>query len=386
MTLARAGMADAELLEALVRIPSVTGDEAAAVRFLQQQARADGLRVHEDSAGNFIAEAGHGPRLLLFVGHVDTVPGHIPVRIEDGSLWGRGAVDAKSPLVAAYCAARRHKDSKELTLRIVGAVDEEGDSRGARALDPSNPGGVGAKALDPEWILIGEPSGVHGLTLGYKGILRGAFRVERFRAHGAHPGPTAVEEAVAFWEDVRFTYGLEDRFESMQGHLTSLTTQSDGLVDKVEGRFHLRLPPGHHPDAVEKELHRLAERHGTVVEAHERMSPALASKRTPLVAAFLDAIRSHGGEPRLLRKTGTADFNHLAQWFPGIPIAAYGPGDASLDHTPEERLVLSEFAQAVDILDGVLQRLAVAPKHQPMAAAEARFPPQAPPSTPTTKA
>lgn len=360
-----AGLADAALLEAIVRIPSVTGDEANAVHFLQRQARADGFRVHEDKVGNFIAETGRGQRLLLFVGHIDTVPGHIPVRVEDGALWGRGSVDAKSPLVAAYCAARRHAPSQDLTIRVVGAIDEEGDSRGARALD---------RKVKPEWILVGEPSGVHGLTLGYKGIFRGAFHVERFRAHGAHPGPTAVEEALAFWEDVRFTYGLEDRFESMQGHLTSLTTKSDGLVDKVEGRFHLRLPPGHHPDAVEKELHRLAERHGTQVERHESMSPALASKRTPLVAAFLDSIRAHGGEPRLLRKTGTADLNHLADWYPGIPIAAYGPGDASLDHTPEERVELSEFAQAVDILDGVFKRLATAPTYHPPVSTAQAFP------------
>ncbi|HJQ94012.1 MAG TPA: M20/M25/M40 family metallo-hydrolase, partial [Candidatus Thermoplasmatota archaeon] len=157
------GRREAELLEAIVRIPSVTGSEAEAVRFLQQRARADGLRVLEDAAGNFIAEAGNGPRLLLFVGHVDTVPGHIEVRREGDALWGRGAVDAKGPLAAAYCAALRHKDSKDLTLRIVGAVDEEGDSRGARALD---------RGLRPEWIVVGEPSGVHGITLGYKGILR----------------------------------------------------------------------------------------------------------------------------------------------------------------------------------------------------------------------
>jgi LysW-gamma-L-lysine carboxypeptidase len=343
---------DAGLLEALVRIPSVTGSEAEAVRFLQGQARADGLRVHSDAAGNFIADAGRGPRLLLFVGHIDTVPGDIPVRVEDGTLWGRGSVDAKAPLAAAYCAARRHKDSRELTIRVVGAIDEEGDSRGAKALDPD---------LRPEWILVGEPSGVHGLTLGYKGILRGAFSLTLYRAHGAHPGKTAVEDAIAFWHDVSFTYGLEDRFETMQGHLTSLATTSDGLVDKVEGRFHLRLPPGHHPDTVEAEVRRIAERHGVAVERQESMPPALASKRTPLVAAFLGAIRAHGGTPRLLRKTGTADLNLLAERHPGVPIAAYGPGDASLDHTSEERISLDEFAQGVDILDGVLTRLAATP-------------------------
>ncbi|MFA5944768.1 MAG: [LysW]-lysine hydrolase [Candidatus Thermoplasmatota archaeon] len=361
-------MEAATLLEALVGIPSVTGNEPEAVRFLQAQARADGLRVLQDAAGNFIAEAGSGPRLLLFVGHIDTVPGHIPVRVEAGSLWGRGSVDAKGPLVAAYCAALRHKESKTITIRIVGAVDEEGDSRGAKALDP---------ALRPEWILIGEPSGVHGLTLGYKGILRGAFRLERFRSHGAHPGRTAVEDAIAFWHDVAFTYGLEDRFETMQGHLTSLTTQSDGLVDKVEGRFHLRLPPGHEPDAVERELNRLAERHGVVVEGHERMPPALASKRTPLVAAFLDAIRGNGGEPRLLRKTGTADFNLLAKRHPGVPIAAYGPGDAGLDHTPEERIELADLTNAVAILDGVFTRLAATPVYVMPQAVEQAFPPKA---------
>ena len=53
-------------------------------------------------------------------------------------------------------------------------------------------------------------------------------------------------------------------------------------------------------------------------------------------------IREQGAEPRLLRKTGTADFNLLAERHPGVPMVAYGPGDAALDHTPDHRIMLVE--------------------------------------------
>lgn len=342
---------DLDILHGLVAIPSATGNESAAVTWLQQQARADGLRVVEDAAGNFIAEAGTGPRTLLFVGHVDTVPGHIPVRVEGGQLWGRGSVDAKGPLAAAYCLARRLKGSKDITCRVVGAVDEEGDSRGCRGLDSGR----------PEWIIVGEPSGVHGVTLAYKGILRGTFRVERARGHGAHPGATAVEQALVFWEAVRIGLGLEDRFETLQGHLLALATTDNGLTDRADGRFQFRLPPGTDPDRLEKQLQEYALGHDVAIACTERMRPAESSKRTPLAAAFLQAIREQGGEPRFLRKTGTADFNLLAERHPGVPLVAYGPGDAALDHTPDERIVLAEFTQAVDILEGVARRLASLP-------------------------
>ena len=341
--------ADADLLQALVAIPSETGSEAAAVRFMQERARADGLRVTEDAVGNFIADVGHGPRTLHFVGHIDTVPGHIPVRVEEGTLWGRGAVDAKGPLAAAYCAARRFVGSSAITIRVVGAVDEEGNSRGAKAL---------ATEPAPDWIVVGEPSGVHGLTIGYKGIVRGTIRLERPRHHGAHPGPTAVEAMVDLWGAAKGTFGFDDTFDAVQGHLTTMDTASDGLVDRVSARFNIRLPPGVGTDDAERRLADLAASHDATVHVDERVEPALAPKRTDLMAAFLTAIRQAGGTPRLLRKTGTCDLNLLARRHPGVPILAYGPGDARLDHTPEERLDLAEFGEAVEILSQVFGALA----------------------------
>ncbi|HUR63822.1 MAG TPA: [LysW]-lysine hydrolase [Candidatus Thermoplasmatota archaeon] len=337
-----------ELLEALVRIPSPTGEEAEAVAFLQEQARADGFRVVADAAGNFIAEAGRGAKLLLFVGHIDTVPGAIPVRREGDVLWGRGSVDAKGPLVAAYCAARRHLDAGA-RIRIVGAVGEEGDSRGAKTLDRSE---------RPDWIVVGEPSGADGLTLGYKGILRGTLSLRAPVRHGGHPGAGAIEAFLDAWQEVRRELALADGFTTLQGRLDRIASRHDGLADEVEATLQVRLPPGAMPETVAARVEAIARRHGAALQVTEALAPHVAERKTPLVAAFLASLRAGGLEPRLKHKTGTADFNHLAQWFPGVPMVAYGPGDASLDHTPEERASLAELAQAVDVLDRVFARFA----------------------------
>jgi LysW-gamma-L-lysine carboxypeptidase len=39
------------------------------------------------------------------------------------------------------------------------------------------------------------------------------------------------------------------------------------------------------------------------------------------------------------------------------PTASYGPGDSSLDHTPDERLSLAEFDRAVAVLTDLPDRL-----------------------------
>jgi len=56
-------------------------------------------------------------------------------------------------------------------------------------------------------------------------------------------------------------------------------------------------------------------------------------------------------------KTGTSDMNVVAPHWP-VPMLAYGPGDSNLDHTPEERLPLAEYLQAVEVLASVLASLA----------------------------
>ena len=79
-------------------------------------------------------------------------------------------------------------------------------------------------------------------------------------------------------------------------------------------------------------------------------------KSNALVKAFLHSIRQHGGDPKFKVKTGTADMNVVAPHWP-CPMLAYGPGDSSLDHTPEEHIEIEEYARAIDVLESVLRLL-----------------------------
>ncbi|HKP30641.1 MAG TPA: M20/M25/M40 family metallo-hydrolase, partial [Gemmatimonadales bacterium] len=82
-----------------------------------------------------------------------------------------------------------------------------------------------------------------------------------------------------------------------------------------------------------------------------------ASKETPLVAAFLRAIRAEGGQPRFVTKTGTADLNVVGPVWPTVPMAVYGPGDSALDHTPDEHVEIAEYERAIRVLVGMLEGL-----------------------------
>lgn len=337
-----------KLLHDLVAIPSPTGEELRAVQFLVDTATKLGFRAKTDKVGNFIAEAGKGTKELLFVGHIDTVPGLIPVRVEEDVLWGRGSVDAKAPLVAFLMAAHKRLDDPNLRIRIIGAVDEEGDSRGAKNLDPNRV---------PDWVIVGEPSGSDGVTLGYKGIIRGTLSVERSHHHGAHAIPSAGDELLQLWSEIGRSLDFQERFEWIQGRLLALGSQNDGLRDQATARFALRLPPGFTVAATKRRLESLGTKRKATFTFAETMEPALVDKRGPLVAAYLTAIRADGAKPRLKQKTGTADFNLFHQWWPKVPIVAYGPGDAQYDHTPEERIARAEFERGVRVNQRVLERL-----------------------------
>ena len=345
---------DVDLLRRLVEIESLSGQEAAAVAELCRAMAARGFRVERDGAGNAVGTVGDGPRRIVLLGHIDTVPGRIPVRIEDGVLHGRGAVDAKGPLatfVAAASAAAR-RGLPNATVTVVGAVGEETiGSAGATAV---------ARWPAPDLCVIGEPSGWDALCLGYRGTLSLLYRLRRGGRHTAGPGESVAEEAVGFWnavvaEAAAINARIEGgTFASVTPTLRAMGSTSDGLDDEATLSIGLRLPPGLDVSSLRARLRDLAGDAELVVEGCQE--GYRSDKRSPLVAPFLRAIRAAGGTPRFTLKLGTSDMTVVGPVW-RCPIVAYGPGDAALDHTPEERILLADYARAIRVLSDVLVAL-----------------------------
>lgn len=334
-----------DLLERLLRCSSPSGHEQGAVDLLVEQLHALGFEAQVDQAGNAVGRLGHsGPRVCL-LGHIDTVPGVVPVRRERGRLYGRGAVDAKGPLVAFVAATARAAQAGTLGCQVefVACVDEEGQSRGARHR---------ASLPAPDACVIGEPSGWSGITLGYKGVLDVELRRSLPVAHSAGPCPgvaaLACRTFVALEQAAQdFDEGADTLYDRLLPHLLGLQLDSDNLNASARLRVRLRLPPQLPPAAAAQWVARHAA--DWQVSVGQGL-PAWDGPRTsPLARQLARAISARGGRPHFQRKTGTADLNLVAPAW-GCPSLAYGPGDASLDHTPDEHIELDEFCSGVAVL------------------------------------
>jgi predicted acetylornithine/succinylornithine family transaminase/N-acetyl-ornithine/N-acetyl-lysine deacetylase len=353
--------AEVVLLYNMLTIPSLSRQEGALARYLVEQAQQMGLHAHIDEVGNFVAStsgAGITQQPIVLLGHMDTVPGNIPVRLEDGRLYGRGAVDAKGPLAAFTCAAARlaRLGSVERPIVVVGAVEEEAaTSRGARAV---------VDRYRPSACIIGEPSGSQAVTIGYKGRLLVECQVTRSSSHSAGPLQTSSEVATAFWERIR-NHATEwnvqrangSAFASLQPSLRTTNSEQDGLEERTRLIIGYRLPPFFDIASLRSQLQRWADEDGVQISLYGEEVAFQTTRTIPLARAFIAAIRASGGQPTFKQKTGTSDMNVVGPHW-GQNIVAYGPGDSRLDHTPQEHIQIAEYTQAIDILELVLRDLA----------------------------
>ena len=312
-------------------------------------------QVHIDNVGNIIAVKGNGEPKILLCGHMDTVPGQIPVRIEDGFLYGRGASDAKAPLISMLLAAAEFPKQTG-TIIFAGVVDEEGNATGIKQL-------VKGK-LSVDYAIFGEPSGIENITIAYKGRL--AIRLTCDVGNSAHASApwlakNSIEEIYDFWNaiksEIEILHVKETRANSISCSITEITGGSNHNVTPQTSRItiDIRIPTNTTCEKVLKlvdgVINKVAINKGikAVYRIEDNTEPFEADLNSPLVRALSLSIQDiKKKRPILLRKTGTGDMNILGNAL-NVPVVTYGPGDPHASHTANERVQIEEYVSSIDV-------------------------------------
>lgn len=125
---------DSQRSEAMPGMPFGAGVEQALQKALEISKR-EGLTVGNVDGYMAYGQWGEGPRHIGIMGHLDVVEigegWHDPAfsaAIHDGRIWGRGALDNKGPLMAAFYGMLALKDlglAPRIPVRVIFGTNEE---------------------------------------------------------------------------------------------------------------------------------------------------------------------------------------------------------------------------------------------------------------------
>ena len=385
------------LLQELVSVPSVTGDEGAVQDVIEQAFAQRGLTVDrwEATPEEIAPYLGHvgaqeryagrpnlvglrpgsgGGRSILLNAHIDTVENgdvalwhHDPLggEVVGDRLYGRGSCDMKGGLTS-YLGALDALDAVGIHLR--------GDVKVNTTVGEED-GGLGAlstvlRGHRADAVLITEPTRL-ALVPAQGGSLVFRLTIQGRAAHGAmrDEGVSAVEKFIPIFQDLL-------AFEAERNQ-TLTHPLYDGMANKVpisvgivrsgvwpstvpetliaEGRA--GLIPGEKVDvfqrAVAERVAAAASRDPWLREHPplvEWFSGQFAPAETPVDAPISQAIlRAHrcvtGAAPRVEGVAYGADMR-LFSLFGQMPCVMYGAGDVAVAHQVDEQISISELLTA----------------------------------------
>jgi succinyl-diaminopimelate desuccinylase len=325
---------------ALIDVPSPSRGEAELADLVETELRAlPWLSVHR-IGDNVVArsEQGHAQRVLL-VGHLDTVPanGNDRAKIDGDTLWGLGSADMKGGLAVLLELARTMPATAiDVTYVFYACEEIEAAANGLRHLYEVRP-----DLLEGDLALIGEPTNGQ-LEAGCQGTMRMRLTMTGQRAHTARPwmGRNAIHRlgrVLAILDDYepRQPDLLGCRYrEALQAVFVEGGVAGNVVPDSAVVTINHRFAPDRSPAEAEAHVREVlapvldAGDELEVVDVAAGAPPALDN---PLLAAFVG--RADLG---VVAKLGWTDVARFAEH--GVPAANFGPGDATLAHTADERL------------------------------------------------
>lgn len=370
------------LAQALIRCPSVTPAEGGALRLLAQVLGDAGFEAHHltfSSPGaadiqNLYARFGVGHPYLLFAGHTDVVPPgdgsqwrHDPFGgvVENGLLFGRGAVDMKGGLACMTAAALgfladRPDFSGSIGFLVTG--DEEGPAVNGtvRALQWAH-----ARGERFDHCILGEPTNPRQLgdavKIGRRGSLTGRLVVHGKQGHVAYPhlAQNPVRDMVRLLDALLaepFDGGTE-HFDASNLEVTTIDVGNPAtnvIPSEARAVFNVRFNDLWTPETLEAELRRRLDAAGAEGRFRLTLDPtnAVAFLTAPdaFVAMLADAVEAETGRrPALSTAGGTSDARFIKDYCPVVEFGLVG----QTMHQVDEHVAIADL----DRLTAIYRRM-----------------------------
>ena len=374
-----------EILQALLRCPSVTPCDEGALSTLENLLTNSGFTCHRlvfkqegtPDIDNLFARIGNTGPHLCFAGHTDVVPvgdakdwKHPPfsAEIHNGLIYGRGATDMKGSVAAFAAAAMDYvnehgTDKGSISFLITG--DEEG---------PAINGTV--KVLEwmkkfghvPDHCLVGEPSCVDQLgdtiKIGRRGSLSFTVIVEGKQGHVAYPEKTdnPVHKLSRFVDCIS-SAKLDNGNNAFGPSTLAVTTFDVGntatnvVPNRATAKFNIRYSTEHnyaslrawvdgHIVDVKKEMG------GNWIVSSSEGIEAFITEPGAFVGMVQDAIEQETGLlPKLSTTGGTSDARFIKDY---CPVLEFGPTNATI-HQVDERIDVEELKATTRIYRRIIE-------------------------------
>ncbi len=342
-----------EILCALIAIPSVTGNELAIAKAIQQSLAQYGLTPSSTHNNNLIYTITTNNKThLACVAHLDTVPPDAPEQltpsITDNRIYGRGAVDMKASIAVMLkilWEIATEKTQLQYTTSFIFYTAEEGPlPNGLTELIAENI----LPKIDLAYVL--EPT-QQTFQVGCLGMLTVSLNIKGKSAHSAQPwlGENAITKAqpiisaVASFDPAEVSRdGISFR-ESMTVVGIRTSNAHNVVPDNCELTISYRFGPQY---SVEQAITRLKEVVQTENITIHDASPSCMLEADSKANELLDPTI-----PRGFFK-GWTDIAQLQQ--AGIPAVNFGPGDISVAHTAYEYVGIEKITKFLSQLKTVL--------------------------------
>ncbi len=370
-------------LQALIRCPSVTPNEGGALDYLERELIALGFAVerptfsdnHTPDVENLFARLGNTAPGLLFAGHTDVVPTgdeaswtHPPFSgaIDDGQIWGRGAVDMKGGVASflAACAEVVSEGSLKGSIAFAITGDEEGPAINgtAKLMAWADERGHRFDAC-----ILGEPTNAsemgEAIKVGRRGSSSGTITVRGTQGHVAYPHladnpvPRLVRLLTAL-DGVVLDEGTE-RFQPSNLEIVSVDVgnPADNVIPAdAFARFNVRFNDAHTLSSLEASVRAVLD---AVSEPYTlAMKPggseSFLADAPEFVATVAEEVeRVTGRKPELSTAGGTSDARFIKDY---CPVLEFG-GVGQTMHQIDERARLDDVVMLRDVYAGILRRV-----------------------------